>query len=226
MMEQLSKLAGKKAQMLVPALYSKTKNMNDPTIRDPITFDQFVMAKIDAEMGKVPAMYDVLGRPRTVPNSYTSFLFPLPTSPEMMNDGATEKEMTVLEGMSDLAIANDTNFAFPYKMPGFDFDMRRRMTSDGQETVYDRVVRRYRELNPTEGLYPLFANGGQGGMGTASDNGSRLVAANSIINAYRKAAFAQILAEELNLQQEFIQNKMDAAEAKAGMRDSPFIPFR
>jgi hypothetical protein len=226
MMEQLSKLGGKKAQLLVPALWSKSMNMADPTIRDPLTLEQFVMTKLDAELGKVPAMYDALGRPRTVPNSYTSFLFPLPTSKEMMDDGATEREHVVLQGLSDLAIANSASFAFPYKMPGFDFDMRKRMTADGKETVYDRVIRRYRELDPSEGLYPLFADGGQGGMGTKSSDGSRMTAARQIINAYRKAAFAQVLAEEMNLQQEFIQNKLDAAEAQAGMRDSPLIPFR
>jgi hypothetical protein len=224
--DQLAQWFGKKAQMLVPAMYSKTKNILNPTMRDPLSLDQYIMAKIDGEVGKVPAMYDVLGRPRTSPNPYSSFLFPVPTSKEMMNDGASEQEQVVLQGLSDLAIANDTNFTFPYKMPGFDFDMRKRMTSDGQETVYDRVVRRYRELNPTQGLYPLFAEGGLGGMGTKGSNGSRLIAANKIINAYRKAAFAKILSEELNLKEEFIQNKMDAAEAQAGTRDSALIPFR
>lgn len=224
--DQLAQWFGKKAQMLVPAMYSKTKNILNPTMRDPLTLDQYIMAKIDGEVGKVPAMYDVLGRPRTSPNPYSSFLFPVPTSKEMMNDGASEQEQVVLQGLSDLAIANDTNFTFPYKMPGFDFDMRKRMTSDGQETVYDRVVRRYRELNPSQGLYPLFAEGGLGGMGTKGSNGSRLIAANKIINAYRKAAFAKILSEELNLKEEFIQNKMDAAEAQAGTRDSALIPFR
>lgn len=224
--DQLAQWFGKKAQMLVPAMYSKTKNILNPTMRDPLTLDQYIMAKIDGEVGKVPAMYDVLGRPRTSPNPYSSFLFPVPTSKEMMDDGASEQEQVVLQGLSDLAIANDTNFTFPYKMPGFDFDMRRRMTTDGQETVYDRVIRRYRELNPSQGLYPLFAEGGLGGMGTKGSNGSRLIAANKIINAYRKAAFAKILSEELNLKEEFIQNKMDAAEAQAGTRDSALIPFR
>lgn len=224
-MEELQKLIGKKVQMFIPGIYAKPQQINDPNMRDPLTLEQYVMAKIDATAGKVPMMYDALGRPRTINNAYSNWLFPFTTSKEDREKGISEKEQLVLNGLADLAIANDTNFAFPFKMPGFDFDMRRRMTSDGQETLYDRVVRRYRELNPTDTLYPLFAEE-IGGEGTKNSDGSRLTAARQVINAYRKAAFAQVLSEELNLQEELIRNRLNDAEAQVGARDASSIPFR
>jgi hypothetical protein len=231
-LRELEKLVGKKVQLAVPAVVSGGQTVlegltgQSSVMRDPATIEQYFMARLNPGNNLVPTMYDALGRPRTINNQYSGFFGPLPTTESMREKGMSEKEQVVLNGLADLQISADTSFVFPYKMPGFDFDMRKRMTTDGRETVYDRVVRRYRELDPTGALYPLFEGDGAGTIGTAATDGSRLIATRQIINKLRSAAFAQVMGEELNLQEEFIQNRLKEADAEAGRWDTPSNPYR
>jgi hypothetical protein len=231
-LRELEKLVGKKVQLAVPAVVSGGQTVlegltgQSSVMRDPATIEQYFMARLNPGNNFIPTMYDALGRPRTINNQYSGFFGPLPTTESMREKGMSEKEQVVLNGLADLQISADTSFVFPYKMPGFDFDMRKRMTTDGRETVYDRVVRRYRELDPTGALYPLFEGEGAGTVGTAATDGSRLIATRQIINKLRSAAFAQVMGEELNLQEEFIQNRLKEADAEAGRWDTPSNPYR
>ena len=225
--KELEKLLGKKLQLAVPAVVSKSQQLFDNQVKDPATLEQYVMARLRPATETVPKRYDALGRPVTISNPFTSLFGPvIPTTKEMREAGMSEKEQTVLSGLADLAVAGDTNFAFPYKMPGVDLDLRRQLTADGKETLYDRAVKYYRESRVTDSLYRLFADGGKGSMGTAGSDGSRLEAARSIINAYRRAAFARVMREEVGLKEEFTLGRIKDAEARAGRRDVQSMPYR
>ena len=224
--KELEKLIGKKTQLLVPALVSGTQGIMDTRMRDPATIEQYFMTRLNPNGAAVPMMYDALGRPRTVSNPYSSVIAPIPTTKGMREGNITEKEQIVLNGLADLQIANDATFVFPYKMPGFDFDMRKRMTQDGKETLYDRVMATYRGLHPEDALYPLFANEGVGTVGTGKVDGTRIQTVRSIMNSYREAAFAIVLGKEAGLTQEMVQNILRKATVEMGGFATQPNPYR
>ena len=222
-MGQFEKFLGQKAQMYVPSTITKTQDFlnSNPEMRDPATIEQFVRGKINPASDLVPRRYNNIGLPVSLSNPAGSLFGPfIPSTKEGRMKGLSEKDQLVLAGMSDLEKANDTNFVMPYKMPGIDLDLRRELTKDGTETYWDRVNRYVYENGVTNALYPLFEQD-IGTLGTAATDGTRTESVRSILNMYRKAAFARIMREEDGLSEEFIQRKMKEAEAKAGLFDQP-----
>lgn len=225
-LKQLEKLIGKKVQLLVPAVVSGPQTIMDNRMSDPATLEQFVLARLNPSSNVVPKMYDALGRPRTINNPISSFIGPTFTTKEMREGDITEKEQVVLNGLADLQVATNSTFIFPYKMPGLDFDMRRRMTMDGAETIYDRVQREYRNLHIENALYPWFANGGIMTDGTKNTDGIRATEVRKIINDARETAFAIVMAKELGLTQEAIKAELRKSQIQMGAYAQQSNPYR
>jgi hypothetical protein len=140
------------------------------------------------------------------------------STPEERAKGLTEQQLDVLRKLDAISKQTGTTFAAPnkHRLMG-NADLRKTMTADGRESLYDRWQRYYREQQPEVGLSMILDAGLP--VGTRSISGPVVQQVNSYINSLRDAAFYRLMAEEAGVQQGVIQNLHRKAEVKAGFWD-------
>lgn len=218
------KFLGEKLRTLVPNTMQKIAKTNDPTIDDPTTFWQMVESKVlfggtlGAYDRSAPKSYDVLGNVRQSGDEGAMWnIFSLST-PEERAKGMNEQQLDVLRKLDAISKETGTTFVAPnkHRLMG-NADLRKTMTADGKESLYDRWQRYYKEQQPEVGL-SMILNAGLP-VGTRSISGPVVQQVNSYINSLRDAAFYRLMAEEAGVQQGVIQNLHRKAEVKAGFWD-------
>jgi len=218
------KFLGEKLRTLVPNTMQKIAKTNDPTIDDPTTFWQTVESKVlfggtlGAYERSAPKSYDFLGNVRQMGDEGVMWnIFSLST-PEERAKGMNEQQLDVLRKLDYISKQTGTTFAAPnkHRLMG-NADLRKTMTADGQESLYDRWQRYYKEQQPEVGLAQILNAGLP--VGTQSISGPVVQQVNRYINSLRDAAFYRLMAEEAGVQQGVIQNLHRKAEVKAGFWD-------
>lgn len=218
------KFLGEKLRTLVPNTMQKIAKTNDPTIDDPVTFWQTVESKVlfggtlGAYERSAPKSYDFLGNVRQTGDEGVMWnIFSLST-PEERAKGMNEQQLDVLRKLDYISKQTGTTFAAPnkHRLMG-NADLRKTMTADGQESLYDRWQRYYKEQQPEVGLSQILNAGLP--VGTQSISGPVVQQVNRYINSLRDAAFYRLMAEEAGVQQGVIQNLHRKAEVKAGFWD-------
>lgn len=218
------KFLGEKLRTLVPNTMQKIAKTNDPTIDDPTTFWQMVESKVlfggtlGAYERSAPKSYDFLGNVRQMGDEGVMWnIFSLST-PEERAKGMNEQQLDVLRKLDYISKQTGTTFAAPnkHRLMG-NTDLRKTMTADGQESLYDRWQRYYKEQQPEVGLSQILNAGLP--VGTQSISGPVVQQVNRYINSLRDAAFYRLMAEEAGVQQGVIQNLHRKAEVKAGFWD-------
>jgi hypothetical protein len=220
--EQLVKFVGQKVQTFLPNTYYKFQMLDNPVLSDPAKLEQFILYRLNPEDPRVPKQYTALGRARTLSNPMANIVYFDPSTPEEKRRGLSTKELEVEHFLYQLAQVGDTHFTAPYKhslLP--DLDLRTKMTSDGQESYYDRWMKYVYESNLVDALHTLRGLP----MGTASDPGIAEIEARKLINAFRREAFVQLMSEERFLQQEYTRNLIIQEENRAGLSAVPNLPF-
>ncbi|UXY92583.1 putative internal virion D [Pseudomonas phage LUZ100] len=218
------KFLGEKLRTLVPNTMQKIAKTNDPTIDDPTTFWQMVESKVlfggtlGAYERSAPKSYDFLGNVRQMGDEGAMWnIFSLST-PEERAKGMNEQQLDVLRKLDYISKQTGTTFAAPnkHRLMG-NTDLRKTLTADGQESLYDRWQRYYKEQQPEVGLSQILNAGLP--VGTQSISGPVVQQVNRYINSLRDAAFYRLMAEEAGVQQGVIQNLHRKAEVKAGFWD-------
>ncbi|MET3457798.1 hypothetical protein [Pseudomonas kilonensis] len=218
------KFLGEKLRTLVPNTMQKIAKTNDPTIDDPTTFWQMVESKVlfGGSMGaydrSAPKSYDVLGNVRQTGDEGAMWnIFSLST-PEERAKGMNDQQIDVLRKLDEISKQTGTTFVAPnkHRLMG-NADLRKTITADGKESLYDRWQRYYKEQQPEVGLSQILNAGLP--VGTQSVSGPVVQQVNSYINSLRDAAFYRLMAEEAGVQQGVIQNLHRKAEVKAGFWD-------
>jgi hypothetical protein len=217
---------GEKLRVLVPNIMHKIAKSNDPNIDDPATFWQMVESRLlsGATLGQydkdTPMSYDLLGNTRKITDTGAMWnIFSTATDEERAR-GRSELELDVLEKLDFLTKQTNTTFQVPnkHRLMG-NVDLRTQMTSDGEETLYDRWQRYYREMKPAEILSPILDSGAP--VGTKSFNGATVQMVQSTMNKLRDAAFFRLMAEESGVTEEVIQNMIRRSEVESGFWDQP-----
>lgn len=217
------RLMGEKLNLLVPNTLRKIARQNDPTIKDPATFWQTVensFSPVGVDFGAVqtPYSYDALGNVRTITDVMALKNIFSTASVEEREKGRSEQELTVMRELDRLAQETGMMIRAPYKHPMLgDLDLRTVMTGDGEETLYDRWQRNFREQPVTESLYPILT--ADLPDGTFKHRGARVTQVQGILSEYRNAAFQILLANEEQAILRHVQGRVRASEAEAGLWD-------
>lgn len=221
------KYLGERLKWLVPNTLHKIAKSNDPEIDDPATFWQTVESRLlsGATLGAhdktTPKSYDALGNVRTIADVGAMWNIFSTATPEERAKGKSELELEVLQKLDHLSKQTGVIFDTPYvhRMTG-KLDLRTQLTSDGDETLYDRWQRYYKEMAPEQLLAPILNAGAP--VGTASFNGATVSLVRSTINQLRDAAFYRLMAEEAEVTEQVIQNLIRKSEVQSGFWDQPF----
>lgn len=223
------KFMGQKTQLAFPNMIYKTKNAffdDTPTLKNPIGFLQHLEARMDLGFTPVSNQYDILGNARVIEAPTNSLHGVFITDEEDRRKGKSDRDLFVLRKMELIAIATDSAFEIPARVPNFfgNRDLRTEAYPGQDKTLYDRYVEIYREANGgiTNILYPILSNGDQM-YGTASQDGAISQVVRSVIAKQRQVA-AILLLEELGKMPEFTNRKVRQGEAKAGLRDDTIFP--
>jgi hypothetical protein len=223
------KFMGQKTQLAFPNMIYKTKNAffdDTPTLKNPVGFLQHLEARMDLGFTPVSNQYDILGNARPIEAPTNSLHGIFITDEEDRRKGKSERDLFVLRKMELIAIATDSAFEIPARVPNFfgNRDLRTEAYPGEDKTLYDRYVEIYREANGgiTNILYPILSNGDQM-YGTASQDGAISQVVRSVIAKQRQVA-AILLLEELGKMPEFTNRKVRQGEAKAGLRDDTIFP--
>lgn len=218
------RLVGEKLRMLVPNTMHKIARTNDPTMDDPLTFWQMLESRLlsGATLGQydksAPKSYDILGNVRQLNDVGAMWNIFSPSTPEERKKGRSEVELDVLRKLDQISRQTGVTFAAPYKHSLLgNVDLRKAMTSDGEETLYDRWQRYYKELHPEEGLSAILGAGLP--VGTKDIDGAVVGSVRKHINTLRDAAFYRLMAEEAEVTEGVIQNYIREAEVKSGFWD-------
>lgn len=220
------KYIGERLSWLVPNTMHKIAKSNDPEIDDPATFWQMVESRLlhGATLGQydrtTPMSYDVLGNVRTLNDTGALWNVFNMVTPEERGKGKSELELDVLRRLDFLSKQTGVTFDVPNKhqMTG-NLDLRTQMTRDGEETLYDRWQRYYKELQPEQFLAPILNAGAP--IGTMSVDGATVQLTRSTINKLRDAAFYRLMAEEAQVTDRVIQSLIHQSEVKSGFWDQP-----
>tara|TARA_E500000178_G_scaffold339719_1_gene381574 strand:- start:419 stop:4216 length:3798 start_codon:yes stop_codon:yes gene_type:complete len=227
--KDILKFMGQKSQLAFPNMIYKTKNAffdDAPTLKNPIGFLQHLEARMDLGFTPVSNQYDILGNARPIEAPTNSLHGVFITDEEDRRKGKSERDLFVLRKMELIAIATDSAFEIPARVPNFfgNRDLRTEAYPGEDKTLYDRYVEIYREANGgiTNILYPILSNGDRM-YGTASQDGAISQVVRSVIAKQRQVA-AILLLEELGKMPEFTNRKVRQGEAKAGLRDDTIFP--
>lgn len=219
----LIRFIGEKLRALVPNTLHKADRFLDPTLDNPLTFEQVVTSKLlgsfpGVDKTGVPKAYDALGNVRQMNDRGVLFNIFSTSTIEERQKGRSEMELDVLRKLDYVSKQTGATFAAPtkHRLMG-NTDLRKTMTADGQETLYDRWMRYYRELEPEVGLSIILNSGLP--VGTMSINAATVNEVQSYINALRDAAFARLMAEETGVAEAVIQNFIRKSEVQAGLWD-------
>lgn len=219
--EQIIKFIGQKVQTLYPNTLYKMSMQNDPVLSDPATLEQFIRYRINPTDELVPKRYSALGREIKVSNPRAMlYYFDLITKEERKR-GLSKDELEVEQWLYRLGQTTNTHFTIPHKHKSYPFDLRTQTTKDGQETLYSRWVKYYRELNPVRGLKPLMSLP----IGTPKNKGAAVKESKKIINEFRDLAFQRLMLEETGIQQRFQKDLFNKAMTETGSNDKSNLPF-
>jgi hypothetical protein len=220
------KYIGERLRWLVPNTMHKIAKSNDPEIDDPATFWQMVESRLlhGASLGQydrsTPLSYDVLGNVRTPNDTGAMWNIFNTATPEERGKGKSEVELDVLRRLDFISKQTGVTFDVPnkHRMTG-NLDLRTQMTSDGEETLFDRWQRYYKEMAPEQILAPILDAGAP--IGTMSVDGATVSLTRSTINQLRDAAFYRLMAEEAQVTDRVIQSLIRQSEVKSGFWDQP-----
>lgn len=219
---------GDKLSTIVPNTWYKAQMMENPVLGDPQSLEQYLQQRINPQDPNIVKQYTPLGRPRTLSNPMGGFSMLDPSSQEERNRGIPERELAVERELWTQTQVANVDFTPPYKtsFEGAlgDIDLRRHMTADGEESLYDRWQRYAHESDMIDVLHETIV-GSDLPYGTPSQPGARVSATREIINSYRRAALVRLFQEESGLQEAFIEEKLNDAEAQMGNRDDLRVPF-
>jgi len=227
--KDIMKFIGQKGQLAFPNMVYKTREAffdDTPTLKNPIGFLQHIEARMDLGFTPVSNQYDILGNARVKEAPTNSLHGIFITDEEDRRKGKSDRDLFVLRKMELIAIATDSAFEIPHRVPDFfgNRDLRTEAYPGEDKTLYDRYVEIYREANGgiTNILYPILSNGDQM-YGTASQDGAISQVVRSVIAKQRRVA-AILLLQELGRMPEFTNRKVRQGEAKAGLRDDTIFP--
>ena len=250
-MQDIMKYLGKKGQLAFPNLLFKTRNAffeTEPTLKDPRTFLQYLEARMDLGITSVSNQYDTLGNPRPMEKPMNSMHGIHLTDAEDRRKGKSDKDLFVLRKLELMAIATDSSFETPKRIPSMfgDVDLAAlsieqflKDENDGNplndsqlkylelnpdKTLFDRYNEIYRDANGglVNILYPILANS-EGFYGTASQDGAITQVVRSVIKKQRQVA-ALFLVDELGKINTIADRQVRKAESKAGLRDDNIFP--
>ena len=226
----IMKFMGSKAQLAFPNMLYKTKNAffeSEPTLKDPRGFLQHLEARMDLGLTEVSNQYDTLGIPRVMEKPINSLTGVFITDEEDRRKGKTDQELFVLRKLELIAIATDSSFETPKRIPQFfgNTDLAAEpYPDDSGRTMFDRYNEIYRDANGglVNILYPILSNS-DGMYGTASQDGAITQVVRSVIAKQRQIA-AILLLDELGKMNTLATRKVRQAESKAGLRDDTIFP--
>lgn len=217
------KFFGQKLAFLVPNTFTKIAKINDPTMRDPADFWQMIETRlagiyVDREDIKTSYSYDVLGNVRKIADTGVLYsLFSLSTQEEQAKDLSPEAQAVFVE-IKRLERETNTTFYPQVKVPELGgMDLRTVLTSDKQETLYDRWQRLYREKNPDKVLYQIVQVNAPDG--TRQDPGVKPTLLLNRIKALQRMALVEMMRQEQPVLDAYRNTRLDNAKSKAGFFD-------
>lgn len=220
------KYLGERLRWFVPNTAHKLYRTADPEFRDPVTLGQTIATQlgpiapvIEANTSiKTSKSYDLLGNVRTVTDAGAMWNIFSEATPEERTKERSPEELAVMRELDRLAWVTGTTFSFGYKHEDTgSLDLRTVMAGDGTQTLYDKWNQKYRELNPTAALYPIVT--APLPDGTYTHKAAKVETVQRVLREYRNAAFKQLMAEEGELLQRMIQQKLREGQSKAGQWD-------
>ena len=224
----LHRFVGQKLQLAIPSVVSKANMQEYPVMADPVSWEQYIQAKVNPADPLVAKQYDQLGKVRTIANPASALIGLNFTTKEQREEGRSPKELRVLRELNAIQIATGRNFAMPTSNPEWfgNLDLREERTGDGKETMYDRLQRYYSETDAVEMLDQYVVNNPNLSYGTKSQDGSKAEVAAKIIDGYRQLAAQRLLTEESDLRWEREQRERLKGDIMFGKKDVTFQPYR
>jgi hypothetical protein len=218
------KYVGDRLKMMVPNTLHKIAKDNDPRMTDPATFWQMVEARLSSNTVnfndeiKTSYAYDILGKVREPSDTGTLWNIFSVATPEERTKGMSDESLAVLREMDRLSKETGAIFSFEpkHQMTG-SLDLRTKMTSDGKETLYDRWMTHYKELQPDQVLYPIAISDMP--TGTFGQKGVKAEMMMSTARQLRDAAFMRLLSEEQQVFDRMYNETVRKAESKGGLWD-------
>ena len=220
------KYLGERLRWLVPNTAHKLYRTADQDMRDPVTMGQVVATQLGPLAPVIEAnssiltskSYDILGNVRTITDAGAMWSIFSEATPEERAKGRSDEELTVLREMDRLSWVTGAKFTFGYKHQDTgDLDLRTVLTKDGSMTLYDKWNQKYRELDPVSALYPIVTASLPDG--TYTHKAAKVEAIQRVIREYRNAAFQMMMAEEGQLLERMIEQKVKEGQSKAGLWD-------
>ena len=232
------KFLGQVATRVLPNSWYKISMLDDPVLGDPKTIEQYLEYRINPQSQTVNKQHTALGQVRTSKNPVGGLIPLTRTTVEERKLGLTEQEAEAEEWLLHVAQVGDRNFAPPAtKNPSvsydglsvrIDADLGEMLTTNkkanakhGQETMYNRWMRYYRDTNPAEAV---LATKGYA-LGTASNPNEVETMTSEIINERRAIGFLQLMEEEPELEALFFIGQERALKNEAGMNYQQNTPI-
>ncbi|MFG5120660.1 hypothetical protein [Methylorubrum sp. POS3] len=224
----LQRFVGQKLQLAIPSVVSKANMQEHPVMADPVSWEQYIQAKVNPSDPLVSKQYDQLGKVRTIANPVSALIGLNFTTKEQREEGRSPKELRVLRELNAIQIATGRNFAMPTENEEWfgNGDLRTLRTEDKKETIYDRLQRYYSETDAVEMLDQYVVNNPQLSYGTKSQDGSKAEVTGRIIDGYRQLAFQRLLREEVELYHQREQRERLKGDIILGKKDKTFQPYR
>ncbi|CAB4124813.1 hypothetical protein UFOVP63_32 [uncultured Caudovirales phage] len=223
--KKLTKFVASKLQWAVPNVVTKAAQMAHPIMDDPYTLEQYLRSRINPADPLVPKRYNSIGEVETISNPSSLMTGLNYMSAKDRESAIDPKSRAVLDKLSLIERATNSNFMAPYKNPKMgDFDLRGIKTKDGSESLYDRWQRYTAETGLRDNLHSALA--GSGDIGTPQGKSAMYTVASTIINSSRNAAFMRMLSEESGVEQKYIQRIQEKAIGMAGERERTSVPQR
>lgn len=227
----LIKWLGQKLQMAVPSTITHAQQAfgGDGSRPDNAELTDFVLSKLDPYSASISRIHGPVGNIVTKPQGFSSMLGLEVSSPESRTTGDPKLD-NVLGNLADLTLQTGKNWIASYKaqdwasgtgIKGLDFDLRTRMTSDGTETMYDRLQRYVYETDIVDRLNDIFEQYGHMPGGTPSNPGILTKAVEDRIKMYRRQAFLKLWQEE---KEDLIPMFMDTVNKSYMDQTGPNMP--
>jgi hypothetical protein len=219
----LPKLIFQKIQLVIPNMVRKGIQTEDPTLTDPLTWEQNARALINPGDPKVPKRYDSLGNVVRAADPSDAYVGVRTTTKAQREKGLSEKQLTVLSAINDLEVTNGTYLTRPYKHQLFgDTDLRREDTMDGKSTKYDRMMKFYNESDLTDRLYEIFVERGYTSVGTPRQHDAVFTAVKDLMDGYWDMAAAKVAREDTEGFRESLKRReLDKADVLRGKHAVP-----
>jgi len=224
----LHRFVGQKLQLAIPSVVSKANMQEHPVMADPVSWEQYIQAKVNPADPLVAKQYDQLGKVRTIANPVSALIGLNFTTKEHREKGRSPQELRVLRELNAIQIATGRNFAMPTENPEWfgNVDLRESRTKDNKETLYDRLQRYYSGTDVTEMLDQYVVNNTDLSYGTKSQDGTKAEVAAKIIDGYRQLAVQRLLSEEAELYHQREQRERQKGDVIFGKKDVTSQPYR